>query len=85
MDRREYLVNEICDELSRYLARNPDCADDAEGIRNWWLPPDLREGSTAVLIEALDRLVAQGLVAKRHLADGRVVYGSTSSGDRATH
>ena len=75
----------MCEEIRRYTARNPVSADDCEGIRKWWLPPDLREAATAAVIEALARLVAEGHLTRRRMPDGRVVYASTAGGGGPLH
>jgi hypothetical protein len=64
----------IADAIQRYLDLNPDAADSAEGIRRWWLPPALAEESPGTVEEALDRLVAAGVISRRPLPDGRVLY-----------
>jgi hypothetical protein len=64
----------IAHTIQRYVEVNPDAADSAEGIRRWWLPPGLAEESPATVEEALDRLVAAGVISRRPLPDGRVLY-----------
>jgi hypothetical protein len=67
-------VQVIAHTIQRYLEVNPDAADSAEGIRRWWLPPALAEESPGTVEEALDRLVAAGVISRRPLPDGRVLY-----------
>jgi hypothetical protein len=67
-------VHAIAHTIQRYLEVNPDAADSAEGIRRWWLPPALAEESPGTVEEALDRLVAAGVITRRPLPDGRVLY-----------
>jgi hypothetical protein len=64
----------IADVIQRYLDLNPEAADSAEGIRRWWLPAALAEESPRTVEEALDRLVAAGVIDRRPLPDGRVLY-----------
>jgi hypothetical protein len=64
----------IAHTIQRYLDVNPEAADSAEGIRRWWLPPALAEESPGAVEEALDRLVAAGVIQPRPLPDGRVLY-----------
>jgi hypothetical protein len=64
----------IAHTIQRYVEANPDAADSAEGIRRWWLPAVLAEESPATVEEALDRLVAAGVISRRPLPDGRVLY-----------
>jgi len=67
-------VQVIADTIERYLDQNPDAADSAEGIRRWWLPPGLSEEAPETVEEALDRLVASGVIRRQPLPDGRVLY-----------
>jgi len=71
---QEEPVEVIAHTIRRYLEVNPDAADSAEGIRRWWLPPALAEESPGTVEEALDRLVAAGVITRRPLPDGRVLY-----------
>jgi hypothetical protein len=71
---QEEPVQVIAHTIRRYLEVNPDAADSAEGIRRWWLPPALAEESPGTVEEALDRLVAAGVITRRPLPDGRVLY-----------
>ena len=64
----------IAHTIQQYLDANPDAADSAEGIRRWWLPPALAEESPETVEEALDRLVTAGVIQRRPLPDGRVLY-----------
>ena len=50
--------------ILRYLNDHPDAADTAAGIRQWWLPLEDDELSTAAVQAALDLLVAQGAIAR---------------------
>ena len=71
---QEEPVQMIAQTIRRYLEVNPDAADSAEGIRRWWLPPALAEESPGTVEEALDRLVAAGVITRRPMPDGRVLY-----------
>jgi Fe2+ or Zn2+ uptake regulation protein len=67
-------VREIADEIVRYLADHPDAADTLEGIQHWWLSRQRWEPAATQVQRALDWLVEHGLVEKRMLPDGQVVY-----------
>lgn len=63
----------LADEVQGYLHRHPEAADTAEGIQRWWLA----DGSAHALAEverALDRLVREGVLSRRLLPDGRLLY-----------
>jgi hypothetical protein len=60
-------------QLLAHVAAHPGASDTAEGIARWWLNPkewvDMHE-----LTAALDVLVARGVMAEQHAADGRCRY-----------
>ena len=64
-------VSEVADEIRRYLAAHPNASDTVEGVQTWWLP----HGVPGVTVQkALDLLVADGVVHKRQLPDGNLIY-----------
>lgn len=64
-------VSEVAEEIRRYLAAHPNASDAAEGVQTWWLP----HGVPGVTVQqALDLLVADGVVDKRQLPDGNLIY-----------
>jgi hypothetical protein len=67
-------VQTIAETIEAYLDVNPDAADSAEGIARWWLPPALAEESPAMVEDALERLVAAGVIRRQPMPDGRVLY-----------
>ena len=66
-------VTEVADEIRRYLAAHANASDTMEGVQNWWLPFRV-PGSTVQ--RALDALVAEGVLQKRQLPDGNLIYGA---------
>ncbi|KFN42195.1 hypothetical protein N789_14505 [Arenimonas oryziterrae DSM 21050 = YC6267] len=60
--------------LRHYLARHPDAADSAEGIRRWWLPAAFQSVPDAKLQQALEHLVAAGEMQVHALPDGTELY-----------
>ena len=64
----------IAQEISDYLTAHPNAADTVEGIVKWWLTRQRFESATDRVQKALDYLVAEGLVSKKAVAGGRVVY-----------
>ena len=63
----------VDDEIVAYLAGHPEATDSLDGIVSWWLPRQRYEQTRERIQAALDRLVAQGVVERIHLADGSVV------------
>ncbi len=63
------------DAVLQYLRNNPNAADSLQGIINWWLP---KQGYEKVGMEsvyqALERLIAAGVVEKVPLVGGTVLY-----------
>ena len=72
----EDAVGAIATEICSYLAAHPGAADSVAGIHRWWLPRKFAEQRSTMVEQALDRLVAAGLVRVRYLPDGASVYGS---------
>lgn len=68
-------VDLIAREIQAYFAARPDAWDSPEGILRWWLPRVRLEESLQDLQLALDELVERGIVTRREVAGGRVVYG----------
>jgi len=65
---------DLRDVILNYLQRNPSAADSLEGVMNWWLPQAYENGDAARIEQALEQLVAEGLVKKISLLDGTVLY-----------
>lgn len=61
--------------ILEYVRRNPEAADTLRGVADWWLPAEHRGTSAAVLEQALEQLVALGLIARKQLPDGTILYG----------
>lgn len=70
---------QLQESLRRYLERNPDAADGVEGIRQWWLTPELRATSTEQLETALATLVTSGEMQIHILPDGTTFYARSAS------
>jgi hypothetical protein len=67
-------VRAMVAEIERYLEAHPGAADTAEGIQRWWLSRQLADEPVAMLTDALDVLVAKGVIASTTLPDGRTLY-----------
>lgn len=68
------LVSAVADEIRSYLIENTAAGDTASGIRQWWLPEPHKQVDVAIVEQALERLVAQGLVTVRVLPSGANLY-----------
>lgn len=70
----ERQIEKLCDDIVRYLQNNPNARDTFEGILSWWLlEGEIRRESEKVR-RALERLIADGVVAERRRSDGQVHY-----------
>jgi len=67
-------IADIAGEIERYLRAHPDAADSVEGITHWWLMRQRYSESVPRVRQALERLVARGVVTRRVLPEGRVVF-----------
>ncbi len=64
----------VCDAILRYLAMHPDAADSAIGIRQWWLQDQDVNPTPGELQDALNRLVADGLIRRDERIGGVDIY-----------
>jgi hypothetical protein len=64
----------VRDGILRHLGIHPDASDTPEGIRDWWLPPADANVAPALLVEVLDDLVVAGIMRRRRLPDGGILY-----------
>lgn len=62
------------EQILRYLESHPDAADSPEGIAMWWIPQQRQKESVAKVSEVLELLVDDGVIQKKELKDGRVIY-----------
>jgi hypothetical protein len=60
--------------IEHYLKQHPNAADSLEGIQHWWLFRHRYAEDTLQVERALERLIAEGVVVRRILPDGRAVY-----------
>lgn len=67
-------MNNIANEIARYLRDHPDAADSLDGIRQWWLPRLRLQEASAQVEEAVQELLARGEVERQILPDGTVLY-----------
>ena len=67
-------VAALVEAIRAYVLAHPSAADSPAGIQRWWLPPDLANGSTADVVDALAALHGAGELNELHLPDGNVMY-----------
>lgn len=81
-------VDQIATEILRYLKRNPEARDTAEGVLRWWLVEYRYEIALRKTEQALQRLVEQGEVTTEADLAGGVLYSkapkSPGSGSKKT-
>jgi hypothetical protein len=63
-----------------YLSRHPYAADTPAGITAWWIPGGVRMRPQAIQ-QALEHLVATGLLGKRRLPSGETLYFAQDGSD----
>lgn len=69
----------ISNQIAKYLASRPQAADSLSGISRWWLTGAVRKASLECVQQALDKLVAQGIVHTEVHAGGEVIYLSSQA------
>ena len=72
-------IPEIAQQVRNYLLMHPNAADSLHGVLRWWLPRQRYEESLDKMQQALEYLIAEGVVAKKILVGGEIVYESTTS------
>lgn len=83
--RRDDDIGEIADQINRYLESHPDAADSSDGILRWWIARQRLEDSIGKVEQALALLLRKGLVRKRIMIDGQVLYVGAERARRDTH
>lgn len=74
-------INELADEITRYLQSREHMADTIEGIAKWWMLRLRLQEETARVEKAINVLHDKGLIQKRVLPDGTVLYSSKKYDD----
>ena len=67
-------VHDTAEEISRYLAEHPDAADTLDGIQQWWLFRQRLDESLDLVSRAVEDLIRRGVVERRRLADGTILF-----------
>ncbi len=68
------IENEIARDILAYLIDNPDAQDTLEGIIQWWLLEQKIKYQTKMVKEALEELVANGLILERKTENSNTSY-----------
>ena len=76
MRRDEDGMQEIAAEIERHLTAQPTAADSIEGISRWWVAPRIGDHSPAAIRRALEDLERRGVVERRPVQDGVVIWGA---------
>ena len=71
-DRRQ--IAGIADAILGHLHTNPLAADSALGVARWWLGPPFDSATLEQVEQALEGLVAKGVLRRLRLSDGGVLY-----------
>lgn len=74
VSRSDSTARGIAEDIGHYLARHPYAADTASGIQRCWLPAKWADAPINRVEEALEILEEAGVVIKRHIPGGSVVY-----------
>ncbi len=68
-------IDHLQEAVLHYLRNNPNAADSLQGIINWWLPKQgYEKAGIENVYQALEQLIAAGVVEKVPLVDGTVLY-----------
>jgi hypothetical protein len=65
---------DVAMQIGRYLRANADAADSVEGVRYGWLTHENAQVALTVVNWQFGRLISQGVVRMRVLADGTRIY-----------
>jgi len=67
-------IAQLSEEILRYLRTHPEAADTLDGVIEWWLPRQHRKVARERVQQALDHLIARGLVTKTILAGRHCIH-----------
>jgi hypothetical protein len=77
----DVLVGQLAAEIREYLEENPEAADTAEGILQWWIVQRRLLRGIPAVDRAIKRLVDEGFLEEVHTADGRSIFRAARRGD----
>jgi Fe2+ or Zn2+ uptake regulation protein len=64
----------IAEDIERYLFEHPSASDTAAGIQSCWLSAEWRSASVATVEAALTALERNGIVERREVLGGSVIF-----------
>ncbi len=67
-------INEVAEQILRYLEANPKASDTLEGVAKWWLMRRRLTESILLVQGALKLLEDKGLIVERRNVDGGLLY-----------
>ena len=67
-------LTSISTAIRRYVAEHPHAADSVDGVRSWWVPAAAGHVDPRTVERALEQLVSEGVITRRTLPDGTVIY-----------
>jgi hypothetical protein len=65
---------EACQHILGYLLDNPDASDTLDGIMEWWLLNQKIRFETRIVLQAVTKLVADGLIVEQRRPDSQTIY-----------
>jgi len=70
----------VAQAILDYLRKHPEAQDTLAGIAEWWLPEEGIKNRKPSVKEALDELVAAGLISEHEGKDAQISYRITQRG-----
>jgi DNA-binding PadR family transcriptional regulator len=70
----------IAQAILDYLRKHPEAQDTIAGVAEWWLPAQGFKHQITSVKDALDELVAEGLISKHQGSDAQISYRITQRG-----
>lgn len=70
-------LRNLAQEIAGYISNRPDAADTLEGLTLWWISRQRLLEAEKNVRQAVEYLIDQGVIEKRAMADGRVLYRAT--------
>ena len=70
----------VMEAIEDYMSQHPDAADSEQGIAKWWVPAMGLEASAQEVADALGSLCGLGVLERKRLPGGRVIYRASGAG-----